>query len=251
MAAGPAQVSSRMSGALTVSRQMGTLYPSRHSPGRPVGLAPRFGSPAADERRVTTGDRDFGFSATDVAAAKIADSAALGRIWRALQPALLRYLRSLGPDDAEDVPSVVWTQLAAVLETLSDDSPESLRKLLFTIARRRRIDEVRRRVRREPPFELDTAEYAATPEGRLADAMDLLQALPPAQAEVVALRVVVGFSAAEVGELTGRSAGAVRVMAHRGLARLRELLEEPLSQTPQSSDLEVTRRPAGSMDPVT
>lgn len=106
-------------------------------------------------------------------------------------------------------------------------------------------------MRYEPTVEFDSIERAATPEGRLEDALELLQELPPAQAEVIALRVIVGFSADEVGEMTGRSAGPVRVMTHRALTRLRELMEEPVSRKSQSSESPVTGDLPGSMDSVT
>jgi RNA polymerase sigma-70 factor, ECF subfamily len=44
------------------------------------------------------------------------------------------------------------------------------------------------------------------------------------QQEVLALRVLGGLSAAQVGEVLGRSEGAVRVAQHRALVSLRELL---------------------------
>jgi hypothetical protein len=43
---------------------------------------------------------------------------------------------------------------------------------------------------------------------------------------VVLLRAVAGFSVAEVAQMTDRSPGSVRVLAHRGLQRVLELLAE-------------------------
>jgi len=158
------------------------------------------------------------------------DKGALAVVWRALQPALLRYLWSLGVEGAQDVASVVWIELAGALERLEDDEPESLRRALFTIARRRMIDEYRRRNRRPEVPVAELFDAAAEPDENLAAALDLLRRLPPSQAEVVALRVIVGMSAQEVGEVTGQTAAAVRVMAHRGLIALRQMLTD--QQTP-------------------
>lgn len=170
--------------------------------------------------------------------ARKGERAALADLWESLQPALLRYLWSLGVDGAEDVASVVWIELAGSLARLADDDPETLRRMLFTIARRRMIDEYRRRTRRPevPVSEMFDAE--ARPEENLGAALELLRQLPPSQAEVVALRVIVGMSAQEVGEVTGQTAAAVRVMAHRGLAALRELL---LQQSGHDADEAVGR----------
>ena len=51
-------------------------------------------------------------------------------------------------------------------------------------------------------------------------ALDLIRTLPADQAEVVLLRVLGGFDAAEVGAIMGKRAGTVRVLQHRGLVRL-------------------------------
>ena len=52
----------------------------------------------------------------------------------------------------------------------------------------------------------------------------LLEQLPVRVARVVRLRSE-GLSAQEVGDLLGMTANAVRVMQHRGIARLRTLAE--------------------------
>jgi RNA polymerase sigma-70 factor (ECF subfamily) len=54
----------------------------------------------------------------------------------------------------------------------------------------------------------------------------MIACLPPAQAEVVVLRTVVGLSVAEVASLVGREPPSVRVLAHRGLRRLARLLAQ-------------------------
>ena len=55
-------------------------------------------------------------------------------------------------------------------------------------------------------------------------AIALLSKLPPLQAEVIMLRVVAGLDTDAVAELLGKTPGNVRVMAHRGLKRLEDLL---------------------------
>ena len=64
-------------------------------------------------------------------------------------------------------------------------------------------------------------------EASASDALSVIGRLPPDQAEVVLLRVVGGLSAEEVGRIVGKNAGAVRVLQHRGLKRLAEILGEP------------------------
>jgi RNA polymerase sigma-70 factor (ECF subfamily) len=57
-------------------------------------------------------------------------------------------------------------------------------------------------------------------------ARSLLDRLPPAQRELLVLRVAVGLSAEETGHALDMTPGAVRVAQHRALARLRVLAEE-------------------------
>jgi RNA polymerase sigma-70 factor (ECF subfamily) len=57
-------------------------------------------------------------------------------------------------------------------------------------------------------------------------AIALLAGLPAIQAEVILLRVVAGLDTETVAQLVGRSPGAVRVAAHRGLRRLAATLAE-------------------------
>ena len=145
-----------------------------------------------------------------------------------VQPRLLRYLRSLAPTLAEDLSSQVWVEVVAGIDRFSGDG-EAFRRWVFTIGRRRLIDSIRQSGRMpvdvRPPDHPqllnlpDPVEIEADADARSA-ARTLLERLPRDQAEVVLLRVVGGFSAEEVGEITGRRAGAVRVIQHRALRRL-------------------------------
>ncbi|PRH81141.1 RNA polymerase subunit sigma [Streptomyces solincola] len=54
----------------------------------------------------------------------------------------------------------------------------------------------------------------------------LLANLPEVQRELLVLRVAVGLTAEETGQLLGMSPGAVRVAQHRALSRLRALAEQ-------------------------
>ena len=58
----------------------------------------------------------------------------------------------------------------------------------------------------------------------------LLERLTETQREIVLLRVAVGLSAEEVGDVVGLSAAAVRVAQSRALARLRSIAGEELGE---------------------
>jgi RNA polymerase sigma-70 factor (ECF subfamily) len=61
--------------------------------------------------------------------------------------------------------------------------------------------------------------------------IEAVLALPPLQAEVIVLRMLAGLDNEAVARIVGRSPGAVRVAAHRGLRRLAQTLS-PTGVTP-------------------
>ena len=163
-----------------------------------------------------------------IARAKWGDRDALGEIFREHHPAILRYLNGVAVTHADDVASQVWVDAASSLPRFDGDN-DDLRRWLFTIARRRMIDAFRTRSRRPEKLVSDTplrvvSEGADASIERVEWAQDVLQQLPPTQAEVVMLRVILGFTVDEVAELIDKSPGAVRVLAHRGLQTVSRML---------------------------
>jgi RNA polymerase sigma-70 factor, ECF subfamily len=175
-----------------------------------------------------------GFEAV-LAAAQGGSEAAFSRLWRDGNPALLRYLRVMVPEAAEDVAADTWVHVVRGLTAFRGDE-QAWRGWLFTTARRRAFDERRRRMRRPVTPLAEVASDRLPVSGDAADvaiehlatrsAMALVARLPALQAEVILLRVVAGLDNETVARLTGRSPGAVRVAAHRGLRRLAQILAE-------------------------
>lgn len=169
-----------------------------------------------------------------LAAAQHGDEAAFARLWHDGQPALLRYLQVIAPDVAEDIAAETWIAVVRGLARFRGDE-QNWRSWLFTTARRRVIDQARQ-LRRRPAVSLEALPdptLAGLPGLHSPDAADLalenletraavaaIACLPPLQAEVIMLRVVAGLDTEMVAQLLGRSPGAVRVAAHRGLKSL-------------------------------
>jgi RNA polymerase sigma-70 factor (ECF subfamily) len=171
--------------------------------------------------------------ATLLAAAQDGSEAAFSVLWRDVNPVLLRYLRVIAPAAPEDIAAETWVQVVRGLRGFRGDE-RAWRAWLFTTARRRAADEARRRSRHP---EAPLAEVAAAQEPRTEDAAGLamenlataaaiaaVAALPRLQAEVILLRVLAGLDTEAVARIVGRSPGAVRVAAHRGLRRLAQNL---------------------------
>src|SRR5215472_419174 len=162
-------------------------------------------------------------------AAADGDGAAFATLWRDSHPPLLRYLWVAAGDAAEDLASDVWLDVARRLGKFKGGEPE-FRGWLFTLARRKVIDRHRYEARHPvsltgdiEPFDRpasDDTVAAALEDISTESALTLIATLPRDQAEIIVLRVVVGMDAPQVARVVGKSPGAVRVAAHRGLRAL-------------------------------
>ena len=171
-------------------------------------------------------------------AAQAGEEWAVARLYRSLQPALLRYLTAREPQDAEDIAAQVWLEVARAL-TKFEGSEDGFRAYVFTIARRRMLNAKRGRARRRAdavPMEAlsgavkstdDPAEEAAAKIDSAAAVRRIVDLLPAEQADIVLLRVVARLSVDEVAAIVGKRAATVRVIQHRALRKLaRELGED-------------------------
>jgi RNA polymerase sigma-70 factor, ECF subfamily len=178
-----------------------------------------------------------------ISKARDGDADALGWLWQANNPALVRYLAGRGASSPQDLASTVWMEVARGLGRFRGAEGD-FRRWLFSIARCRHIDELRscsarrERLTGELPDmagAADPAELAIEDLG-LNAALAAVGRLPPDQRDAVLLRVVADLDVAQVASILGKSPGAVRVLTHRGLRGLAQLLKG------------VTPRAAGSLN---
>ncbi|MET7493851.1 RNA polymerase sigma factor [Streptomyces sp900116325] len=181
---------------------------------------------AAEHRRPEACDAELG-AAVERAQAGDEDSFAIAYL--IVQPGLLGFLRGLVGEDAEDVASGAWLEIARDLGRFRGDGA-GFRGWTAVIARHRALDHLRRQKSRprgslieqdllEMPGTQDTAGEAL--ESLATEwALELIATLPQDQAEAVLLRVVVGLDGPATARVLGKRPGAVRTAAHRGLKRL-------------------------------
>jgi RNA polymerase sigma-70 factor, ECF subfamily len=186
------------------------------------------------------GDEADGFNEA-LARARSGDEAGFLQLWRELHPCLLRYLRVLSRDDADDAASETWLQVVRDLHRF-DGGAEDFRCWVFTIGRHRAVDAARARLRvrnRLTVADVDLVADDHLVENQVLDylstrqAITLVAGLSRDQAEAVALRVMAGLDTAAVACLLGKSPGAVRVALHRGL---RALAADPRLRTLEEAD---------------
>jgi RNA polymerase sigma-70 factor (ECF subfamily) len=173
--------------------------------------------------------------------ARAGDSRALGQLYDTYRDRVARFATGrIG--DAEKAEDVTSETFEAVCRNLgSYRAGTDFEAWLFTIAHRRVADHFRRRSRRRE-VALDEAvdpagrgarhalpavagpEEAVLAAERRAEVAGAFRRLRADQQEVLALRVLGGLSAAQVGAVLGKSEGAVRVAQHRALASLRKAI---------------------------
>jgi RNA polymerase sigma-70 factor (ECF subfamily) len=202
-------------------------------PGAPDSAEPPVLAPAAQAGRGRARQPDLEAA---IAAAASGSEEAFRLLYRDIQPRVLRYLRSLVSEDAEDVASETWLHVARDLKTFRGDL-DAFRGWVATIARNRATDHLRRISRRPRPAAVTAEElvYFAANDDTATAALDavgtdtalgLIGSLPRDQAEAVLLRVVVGLDAKSAGRVLGKRPGAVRTAAYRGLRKLAEHLQQ-------------------------
>lgn len=159
-----------------------------------------------------------------IARARRGDQASFEKIYRTYHPILQRHLELTSGDRADDVASATWASVIKSLGNFVGDGHD-FRRWLFTIARRRLIDDLRR-TSREPsivsePRDDDLAVDFTSPLESVEWVESALGSLPVRQAEVLSLRIVAGLDVAEIADLLDLTPENVRVLSHRAVTALR------------------------------
>lgn len=159
------------------------------------------------------------------------------------------YRRLGSRETAEDATSAVFTKALTALAAYQE-RPGGFRAWIFTIAHNVVTDFYRDRARRpsEPlADDLDLIDPDPSPEDAAVVNDErrrlraLLDHLTPDQKQVIELRLA-GLSGAEIGEVLGRSRGAVNLAQHRAVKRLQRVTgrdpkpDSPHADVPKGGD---------------
>lgn len=143
---------------------------------------------------------------------------------------VFRYVRrrTRSQSDAEDITQEVFADAAAALARQASLTEQQTLAWLYTVAKRRLVDEARRSARRVDPVDVPL-ELAPTPEseygpGVAAEIVHALRELPEPQREVVLMKVFDGRSFAEIAGRLGISEAAAKMRCVRGLEAVRAML---------------------------
>ena len=154
-------------------------------------------------------------------------------LWERFAPGVAGYARSRGSLEPDDLTSEVFLAVFKGLPGFRGDEG-GFRALLFTIARRRLVDEHRARGKRPGLIDWDpAADERTTPsaEDEVLEALGdaharrVLDGLAPDQREVLVLRIFGDLTVDQVAAVLGKRPGAVKALQRRGLAALRRNIE--------------------------
>lgn len=162
------------------------------------------------------------------------DEGAFEEIYGMFAKDLYRYTASRIPEyHASDLVSEIFFRVWKKLPLFTGEADNQFRAWVFTIAHHLVIDFYRthRDVQSmDDTFEIVDEELWSNPTHSLAITQDFdrtreaLEKLPPKQREALILRYINDIGLPDIAEIMGEKEGNVRILIHRGLKRLRELL---------------------------
>ncbi|MEU2126458.1 sigma-70 family RNA polymerase sigma factor [Nocardia niwae] len=191
---------------------------------------PKTHNPALSESRRVSAELD-----KLIGPAAAGDRQAVAEIIRIVHPLVRRYCGARLGNTAHlqvTADDVVQEVLLATVNAIPRyrDQGKSFLAFVYGIAANKVADAFRRS-QQHPAYPTadvpDRASAAAGPEEwalaseRRAATRELMKVLAPAHREVLVMRIVLGWSAAQTAEAIGTSPGVVRVMQHRALNKLR------------------------------
>jgi RNA polymerase sigma-70 factor (ECF subfamily) len=171
---------------------------------------------------------DAGADAALVRAAQAGDARAFGELYERYRQPLYRYClaRSDSPHEAEDLVSDVFLKAMESLARYRDQGLPFI-AFLYRVARNAAIDRSRK-AKGSSLFEMTVEPRSSVDvEGDAARTLEMdavlgaLRKIKPEYREVILLRFVEGYSAADVAKLLDKAEKAVWNLQQRGLERLR------------------------------
>ncbi|AHH20081.1 sigma-70 family RNA polymerase sigma factor [Nocardia nova] len=202
------------------------------SPAKGAGVrSPRSAPAGSDSRRAAAElDRLIGPAAAG-------DQRAVTEIVRIVHPLVRRYCAArVGTSNphvtADDIAQEICIATVTAIPRYRDQG-KSFLAFVYGISANKVADAFRR-AQQHPSYPVaefpDAASTAPGPEElalnleRRQATRELMEILAPAHREVLVMRIVLGWTAAQTAEAIGTSPGVVRVMQHRALTKLRARL---------------------------
>lgn len=152
------------------------------------------------------------------------------------------YFKIGSKEEANDLTSTVFLKTWNYIQNNSLEDSKTLRALLYKIARTTIIDYYRENGGRvnasldDEENKIDIVDESVNPEDKMDESADLalikskLPLLKEEYREVVIMRFISDLTLEEIAEISGKKKGNVRVLLHRALGALKELVEAEVGE---------------------
>jgi RNA polymerase sigma-70 factor, ECF subfamily len=170
---------------------------------------------------------------------KLKDREAFSRAYDQYNEQIYRfiYYKIGNSDEAHDLLSAVFLKSWNYIQANSVKDEKSLRSLFYKIARNVIIDEYRRQSTHgtisinDPDREVVIADEKEDLNSQVEQSLEMsrlekkLLALKEEYREIIIMKYIEQMTTKEIAEILGKPRGAVRVLAHRSIKALRELMK--------------------------
>jgi len=148
------------------------------------------------------------------------------------------YFKIGHPEEAHDLTSMIFLKTWNYIQNNQLESSRTLRALLYKIARNVIIDYYRDKSTKTPVSlddennPIEVVDNSIDPQDKIDQEADLdlikqkLPLLKEEYREVIVMKFVNDLSLEEIADISGKKRGNIRVLLHRALIALRELVEE-------------------------
>ncbi len=145
------------------------------------------------------------------------------------------FLKTSNKEISQDLTSDVFLKAWQYIQSNKVKQVRSLSSFLYAIARNRVIDYYRQKNRRAKEVELDNSEKIADTKQAISEKIDIsfeikkinkaLEQIKEEYKEVIILKYIEELSTKEIAQILNKDKGNVRVLVHRALNVLREVLD--------------------------
>ena len=178
------------------------------------------------------------------------DSDSFGELYDLYLPQIYRfvYFKVLRKEEAEDLSAQTFFKAWEYLKSASAQGKtiDNFDALIYTIARNTVIDFYRKRAKDGKPADLSEGERIEAEEsgiqseifqGSFGELEGALRQLKDLHREVIVLRFLEERNISEIAEITGKTSSHVRVILHRGLQALKQILIHENSRAHEKSKI--------------
>lgn len=187
-----------------------------------------------EEKKAQTATGTVTYNESEIAGlVKIAaggDFEAFGELYSIFIERIYRYVFYQVKDKttAEDITEEVFVKAWKAIDSCKGKE-QTFSSWLYRIAHNHVIDNLRR-IRKHPSIEMETVDKVVSPELEAEEELErqellrVIACLPQNQRQVIILKFIEGLDNYEIGQVMGKSQGAIRILQMRALATLRQEL---------------------------